>query len=88
MADPIEIDGKSLAMHMATLRASTGWQILLRYMNEEREKIIAEGKKGRREEKTIKQWAVLSGFDACASLPEKLEQYGKVVNENYDPSEE
>lgn len=75
--DVKEIAPADLALHMAALRQSMGWQILLNYMAQEREKIIAEGKKARREEKTIKLWAVMDGFDRACMLAEKLENFGK-----------
>ena len=72
---PIELDitdPKVVKTHMKNLMATAGFQILMQYWNLDREAIIAEGKKGRTEEKTIKQWAVLDGFDRSVSRISQL----------------
>lgn len=76
-----EISPESLAQHMASLRQSEGWQILLHYMAQEREKIIEEGKASRANEKQVKMWAELSGYDKCATLPERLQRLSAVSSE-------
>lgn len=73
----IKISPESLAEHMASLRTSPAFQILLQYAAEERENILEEGKASRRDEKNVKMWAVLEGFDRFSKLPEKLYTWGK-----------
>ena len=77
MSDIKDIKPESAAEHIKNMQASMGWQILLRYMAEEREQILTEGKKARREEKTIKTWAVLEGFDKFIGLADRIVQAGK-----------
>ena len=77
MSDIKDIKPESAAEHIKNMQASMGWQILLRYMAEEREQILTEGKKARREEKTIKMWAVLEGMDRMIALPERIINAGK-----------
>lgn len=69
---------ESVFKHMRDLRATMGWQILVKYMNAERERIISDGKKYRSEEKRIATWARLDGFDSAATLAERLEKINHV----------
>ena len=84
----IEINPADLALHMASLRQTMGWQIILRYWAEEREKIITEGKKARSFEKTCNLFKVIEGFDRCAEMAEKLENYGKQNTQESEYTEE
>jgi hypothetical protein len=76
-------DSNAIASHIRDMRNTAGWAILLNHANVEREKIIADGKAGRREEKTIKMWAVLDGFDRMFSLVAKLGKVG--AEQDNDP---
>lgn len=75
-------DPESIKIHIDTMRNSVGWQILLQVANLERESIIASGKAGRREEKTIKMWAVLDGFDRFFAIVNKLAKVNKTEEQN------
>ena len=77
MSDLKDINPESAAEHIKTMQATMGWQILVRYMAEEREAILTEGKKARREEKTIKTWAILEGYDKFIGLADRIVQAGK-----------
>ncbi len=69
-------DSDAVASHIRDMRNTAGWAILLNHANVEREKIIAAGKEGRRDEKSIKMWAVLDGFDRMFALVAKLGKVG------------
>lgn len=63
---PIELDitnPRTVTTHIKGMMATPGYHILLQYLNLDRENIIEEGKKARKEEKMIKMWARLEGFD-------------------------
>ena len=73
MAKQIDItDPKIVKAHVSAMVASHGYQIVLQYLNIERERIIEEGKNNRQEEKARKVWAELSGFDRVVSTINKL----------------
>lgn len=72
MPEPVQIDECDIGQHIQAMRETLGFKILMQKWNEERERIIATGKSGRREEKTIKNWAVLDGFDSAVKLVYKL----------------
>jgi hypothetical protein len=79
---------EGLAESMKRLMMNPDFQIFLVYANEEREKAIEEGKKGRKEEKIIKQWAVIDGIDRVTALPMKLFNFGKKNTEETEPEED
>ena len=83
-----EINPGDLALHMAALRQTMGWQIIIRYWAEEREKIITEGKKARSFDKSCNLFKVIEGFDRCAEMAEKLENFGKANSEESGTTEE
>lgn len=70
--DTKNISPESAALHIKEMQKTMGWQILIRYFAEEREAILTEGKKSRREEKVIKMWSVLDGLDRAIGLPERI----------------
>ena len=61
--DPKEMRPENVASHVRETMNSVGWALMLANWNSNREMIIAEGKKCRAEEKKIKMWAKLDGFD-------------------------
>lgn len=65
-------DPKVVRNHVSAMIASPGYQIVLQYLNVERENIINEGKESRREEKLIRKWSELSGFDRVVAMINKL----------------
>ena len=88
MSEAKEITMESLAGHMAALRATPSWLILLNYLAQEREKIIDEGKKSRASEKGVKMWAVIEGFDRAVAMPEKLQALAKSAVEQTEEIED
>ena len=65
-------DSKAVKSHVANMVASPGYQIVLQYLNIERENIINEGKEARKEEKLIRKWSELAGFDRVVAMINKL----------------
>jgi len=61
---------------------TAGWSILCYEWAHKRERIIAEGKSSRANEKQVKIWAKLDGFDECANLVEKLLIVGRISELN------
>lgn len=64
-----------------------GFKIFVQFLNAEREKIIAEGKKARGEEKQIKNWAKLDGFDKVMELLTKLRKSGSTFDVKFNEEE-
>ena len=71
----------SIHNHMATMMETSGWAILIRLQNEERERIIKEGMASRADEKGKKMWATLEGFDRAVLMAEKILNSSKVIDE-------
>ena len=71
----------SVAQHIRNMRNTEGYKILMLHWNVQREAIIAEGKKARRDEKTIKMWARLEGFDDAVALVNKLAKVDEELND-------
>ena len=65
-------DPKIVARHVKAMVSSTGYQIVLQYLNIDREEIIEAGKKARANEKQIKMWATLEGFDGVVKRINQL----------------
>lgn len=65
-------DPKTIRNHVQNLIASPGYHIVLQYLNVERENIINEGKESRKEEKLIRKWSELAGFDRVVAMINKL----------------
>lgn len=66
------MDKDDVSNHIQAMRQSYGFKILLEYWNVEREKIIAEGKVRRSEQKQIQMWSKLDGFDSAVAIIAKL----------------
>ncbi len=64
---PESIDG-----HIRSMMRSMGWQLLMQRTALERDLIIEEGKRSRSNEKNVKIWAKLDGFDIAATVAERL----------------
>ena len=79
---------RSVANAMRRLRAMREYHVLLQKINDLREQVIEEGKRGRAEEKQRRMWAVLDGIDRVALLPEKLEKQGDEAGEVVDVLED
>ena len=75
------VSPEAAAQHIIAMQKTIGWQILMRYFAEERENILTESKKSRREEKTIKMWAVLEGLDRAIGLADRVVAGGKEYDE-------
>lgn len=80
-------DPKTVKLHVAALVASTGYQIVLQYLNIERESIIKNGKEARSEERQIRNWATLDGFDRVVATINKLANL-EIDEEQEDVSED
>lgn len=70
--DADKMNAQSKRKHILDMMQGYGWQILLYEWAMYREKIIQEGKKARADEKKIKNWARLDGFDYATLLPNTL----------------
>jgi len=66
------MDKDTVANHIQSMRQTYGFRILLEHWNVEREKILAEGKVRRSEEKKIQMWSKLDGFDSAVAIIAKL----------------
>ena len=66
------MDKDDVANHIQAMRQSYGFRILLEHWNVEREKILAEGKARRSEQKQIQLWSKLDGFDSAVAIIAKL----------------
>lgn len=75
------VSPESAAQHIIAMQKTVGWQILIRYWAEERENILTEGKKSRRDEKIIKMWAVLEGLDRAIGIADRVVAGGKKYEE-------
>jgi hypothetical protein len=88
MAKQIDItDPKIVKAHVSAMVASTGYQIVLQYLNIAREKIIEEGKAARSEERQIRNWARLAGYDEVVATINKLANL-QIDEEQADVSED
>lgn len=76
------MDKDDVANHIQAMRQSYGFKILLEYWNVEREKIIAEGKARRSEQKQIQMWAKLDGFDDAVAIIAKLANMKETPDED------
>lgn len=65
-------DPKFVKQHVANMIASTGYQIVLQYLNIRREEIIAEMIEARANEKALKNISRLAGFDEVVKMINKL----------------
>jgi len=77
--DIANITDESRFQHMKTLINSLGWQILIYELAKARERIINEGKSARADEKRVKNWARLDGFDFAATMAERILKASQAV---------
>lgn len=67
---------------------TSGWQVFMHELAQRRERVIEEGKKSRANEKQVKIWAKLEGFDEAATLPEKLIRTSDFIQQTVPLEEE
>jgi len=63
--------------HIRSMMETPGFKILLQFLKTDRERIIQEGKKARAEEKQVKNWALLAGFDLVTERVVYLSKLGE-----------
>lgn len=72
---------ESASHHVRQVMSMPGWEILVRAWNFERERVIANGKKSRSEEKKIHMWAELDGFDKAVLMAEKIAKVEEIIQQ-------
>lgn len=76
--DKLEIEEKSVAYEIKKTMETEGWKYLVANWYAEREKIIAEGKKSRTEEKRVQMWSALEAYDRAVLMAEKMSRSHKL----------